>query len=68
MLVLNTKTIYMKYLLYFLLSHDVMAGSDICPSFDITIWFIIVNCCIPSVTGEYSWKIIHVVFIGLGFV
>lgn len=54
MLVLNTKTIYMKYKLYFLLSHDVMAGSDICPSFDITIWFIIVNCCIPSVTGGYS--------------
>lgn len=52
MLVLNTKTIYMKYKLYFLLSHDVMGLISV--HLSITIWFIIVNCCIPSVTGGYS--------------
>lgn len=68
MFVLNIKIIYMKYKLYFFFFYDVMVGFDICLFFDIIIWFIIVNCCIFFVIGGYSWKIIYVVFIGLGFV
>lgn len=65
---LSSWNIYLHEIFTIFPSFSWCNGSDIYPSFDITIWFIIVNCCIPSVTGGYSWKIIHVVFIGLGFV